>query len=101
LIARKDKNFIKISELICTKVEDLGSCISAIEQELKPGFLAICGLVGQSHMEAFNSCGFRDFHLSWWVFMIKDLEEKNTQNQFIDLFGINNDTFHMTALDYY
>ena len=51
--------------------------------------------------EQLKSAGFNIFDESWGILMVKDLKREASVNEIKDLYGINENRFHMTIMDEY
>jgi GNAT superfamily N-acetyltransferase len=101
IVASKEGKVIRIRELCCPKIEDIGRCIAAFENKLKPDYLLLDGITGSFLKNAFTKFSFKIFTDSWGILMVKDLNDKHQIKQIRDMYGVGEEKFSMTPIDEY
>jgi GNAT superfamily N-acetyltransferase len=100
-IATKEDRLLKLWEICCPKKDDIIRCISVLESNLEIDHIMI-DLVDRFVMEGqLRKAGFNLFNESWGILMVKDLEGKSSVEEISDMYGLNENRFHMTVMDEY
>jgi ribosomal protein S18 acetylase RimI-like enzyme len=100
-IASKEDRLLKLWEICCPKDDDIKRCISALESNLDVDYIMI-DLVDRFAIEGhLRSAGFNLFDESWGILMVKDLNEKPSEEKIRNMYGFNENRFHMTVMDEY
>ena len=101
IIASTEGKLVRIRELCCPKIEDIGKCIATFENKLKPDYLLLDGITGSFLKGVFTKFGFNIFTDSWGILMVKDLSDKHSIKQIQNIYGVEEEKFSMTPIDEY
>lgn len=97
----KEGEIVKIRELCCPRSTDICECIKALERCLEPKHILFNFISRKSIVKNLTESGFKFFYPTLSVYMIKDLEQKQKIDKIQYLYGISEDKFQMTSIDYY
>lgn len=101
IVASTEGKIVRIRELCCPKIEDIGKCITAFENKFKPDYLLLDGITGSILRGVFSKSGFKIFTDSWGILMVKDLSDKHSIKQIRNIYGVEEEKFSMTPIDEY
>lgn len=100
LVASREKNIIKIRELICPKIQDVQRCMASLESEYNVDSVIYDSVIGNYGVEAIIKSGFKILDGSWGVIMVKDMMGTKVSD-IRDLYRLEEGRFHMTSIDEY
>ena len=100
-LGSKEEKIINIRELCCPMYENIPRCIKALEVEFKPEHMIFHFISKRNIINILKNNGFKYINKTLPVYMIKDLKEEQAIEEIQKLYGIKEDNFQMTSIDYY
>lgn len=100
-LGSKEEKIINIRELCCPVYENIPGCIKALEVELNPEHMIFHFISKRNIINILKNNGFSHINKTLPVYMIKDLKEEQAIEEIQKLYGIKENKFQMTTIDYY
>ncbi|UCG70718.1 MAG: GNAT family N-acetyltransferase [Thermoplasmata archaeon] len=101
IVASTEGKIVRIRELCCPKIADIGKCIAAFENKFKPDYVLLDGIISSFQGNVYIKSGFKLFTGSWGILMVKDLDDKHSIKQIRNIYGVEEEKFSMTPIDEY
>lgn len=100
-LGSKEEKIINIRELCCPMYENIPGCIKALEVEFKPEHMIFHFISKRNIINILKNNGFSYINKTLPAYMIKDLKEEQSIEEIQKLYGIKENKFQMTSIDYY